>query len=348
VSDAASFVPASPAALDSNGHGSHVAGTIAAKGIVTASVAPRARLMTAKVFAATGGAFSSTLIEAIVWCADNGAHVINMSLGGLRFIPPGTTIDQVGDFVAYRSAVAYAHSLGTVVVAAAMNTNIQFPNPQQTFFPAFLPGVLSVGATGPTSKTYAIDVNPDPAIVTPATVPVAFAPAWDPTNPAHVWQGPDAKAFYSNFGTAVSLFAPGGRGGIPLSFVNRIALVPGGLPGVRTVQGGPYDNIMSVCSSVTAQFGRTNVGGGLGPNGSCAGDPARYIAYAGTSMAAPHVAGAAAVLYAQLGGTRSGAARQRVINCMRTTTDNIGPATTFGGGRLSVARAVAALTAGSC
>lgn len=349
VSDATSFVPNSPAPLDSNGHGSHVAGTVAAKGLVTASVAPRARLMTAKVFAATGGTPESRVLEAIVWCTDNGAHVINMSLGGIRYAPPGTTFESNNPgWGAYTAAVAYANGNGTVVVATAGNNNVQQPNPQQSAAPGFIPGVLVVGATGPTSKTYAIDGNPDPTIVTPVTVPVAFAPTWDPTNPAHVWQGPDAKAFYSNFGTAVALFAPGGRGGIPLTFVNRIALVPGGLPGVRTVQGGPYDNIMSVCSSVTAQVGPTNVGGSFGPNGSCAGNAARYIAYAGTSMAAPHVAGAAAVLYAELGGSRSDANRARVVSCLRATADNIGPATTFGGGRLSVVRAVAALKSGSC
>ena len=65
-------------------------------------------------------------------------------------------------------------------------------------------------------------------------------------------------------------------------------------------------------------------------------------------MASPHVAGMAAVLYAELGGTRTPANVQRVLQCIKSTTDNIGPATTFGGGRVNVKKAVDAIRAGTC
>jgi hypothetical protein len=65
-------------------------------------------------------------------------------------------------------------------------------------------------------------------------------------------------------------------------------------------------------------------------------------------MAAPHVAGAAAMLYAEIGGAATVAKRARVTECIMRTTDDIGPATTFGGGRINVARAVNALKSGAC
>jgi subtilisin family serine protease len=77
----------SPAALDSNGHGTHVASTVTSNGIGVAGVAPRAQLMTAKVFAATGGASLAAIFDGVAWCAANGADAINMSLGGQRTRP---------------------------------------------------------------------------------------------------------------------------------------------------------------------------------------------------------------------------------------------------------------------
>jgi hypothetical protein len=56
----------------------------------------------------------------------------------------------------------------------------------------------------------------------------------------------------------------------------------------------------------------------------------------------------AAVLYSELGTARSTEARARVEACIKSTTDNIGPSSIFGGGRINVRKAVAALRAGSC
>jgi hypothetical protein len=60
-------------------------------------------------------------------------------------------------------------------------------------------------------------------------------------------------------------------------------------------------------------------------------------------MAAPHVAGMAALLYSELDGVRSAENRAKVESCIRSTTDNIGPASTFGGGRVNVPRAIACI-----
>ena len=70
---------------DDNGHGTHVAGTIAQvtnNGEGVAGVAPKAVLMPIKVLDADGFGQSPDIADAIHWAADHGAQVINMSLGG--------------------------------------------------------------------------------------------------------------------------------------------------------------------------------------------------------------------------------------------------------------------------
>jgi subtilisin family serine protease len=127
---------------DEVGHGTHVAGTICClsnNGVGVAGVAWNVRLLPVRVLAriretATGrisGSGSAANIAAgIRWAADNGARVINMSLGGYS------------DTLVEREAVAYAISRGVVVVAAMGNDNTT-----QRSFPAAYPSVIAVAAT---------------------------------------------------------------------------------------------------------------------------------------------------------------------------------------------------------
>ncbi|MDX2192939.1 MAG: S8 family serine peptidase [Gemmatimonadales bacterium] len=339
IANDTSFFSNSPTARDSNGHGTHVATTIAAKGVAMASVAPNARLMTAKVFSATGGTPVARVVNAITWCTDRGAHVINMSLGGIRYYQP---VSGGNDFINYNAAVQYARNAGVVVVASAGNSNIRLqPLVGRTLvLPAQIPGIVTVGATGPLSRVglWPVDGQNRTLPLTVLSQPVK----WDPTMASQVWFGPDGKAFYSNFGDGVTVFAPGGRGSVPAGYVNRIMT---DAAGARVQQvGSAYDNIIAACSRWATYTGWQNVGGDIGASQVCrsatTATTARYAILAGTSMAAPQVSGLAAILYGELGGVRSTANRAKVEQCLRAT-DNVGPSSTFGGGRINAVKAVA-------
>lgn len=105
------LVDSSQPCMDDNGHGTHVAGTIAGaldgKGV--AGVAPGARLYAVKVLDKEGNGGLVSIIRAIIWTGNNGMAVANMSLGA----PIGT--------IFMRAAVKYAASKGVTVVAAAGN-----------------------------------------------------------------------------------------------------------------------------------------------------------------------------------------------------------------------------------
>jgi serine protease len=202
-------------------HGTHVAGIAAAatgNRIGIAGVAPRAKLMPVKVLTDEGGSFEE-VAAGIRWAADNGADVINLSLGAL---PGVQALPIVGILDDAKQAINYAVSKGVVVVAAAGNDFASICGE-----PGFNPNALCVVATDRL----------------------------------------EARASYSNFAVHQDLnvvAAPGGAAFLACED-DVISTVPAGAEGV--------------CSEIE-------------------GTPA-YDFYAGTSMATPHVAGAAALLTAQ-------------------------------------------------
>ncbi len=127
------FYPAEDANVqDDYGHGTHVAGIAAAatnNSAGIAGVAGGATLLPIKVLDEYGNGWYSDIAAGIIYAADNGAHIINLSLGG---VPSSTVLC---------AAAEYADNKGVVLVAAAGNSN------SAVFFPAACEHVLAVTAT---------------------------------------------------------------------------------------------------------------------------------------------------------------------------------------------------------
>ena len=127
-------------ANDDEGHGTHVAGTIAQttdNSIGASGLAYKTTLMPIKVLGSDGTGTSSALSQGIRWAADNGAKVINMSLG----FPTGTT---GGPAVA--DAVQYAYEKGVIMVGAAGNEGNDNGYNGGIEYPAAYDQVIAVGA----------------------------------------------------------------------------------------------------------------------------------------------------------------------------------------------------------
>ena len=140
-----SFVGGSPC-VDTEGHGTFVAGEIAAdlgtQGIV--GIAYSSQLLIAKVVTADGTIPLKAEAAAIRWSVDNGARVINLSLGGLRDLQDPSR-DTYSTLEA--EAVDYAYSKGAVLVAAVGNGDEAPSQPwPYASYPAALPHVVGVSA----------------------------------------------------------------------------------------------------------------------------------------------------------------------------------------------------------
>jgi thermitase len=125
---------------DFHGHGTHCAGIAAAhtgNGVGIAGVASTApvQIMPVKVLNDQGIGTMTDVARGIIWAADNGAHVLSLSLGGNA----GT--QQLAD------AVNYAWNRGCVVVAAAGNNGSNAP-----FYPAAYENALAVAASDPNDR----------------------------------------------------------------------------------------------------------------------------------------------------------------------------------------------------
>lgn len=137
----ADFISGQATPLDDEGHGSHVAGTIAGylPGEGFFGVAPRVRVMAVKTHNKDGEGSKSSVVKGILYAADNGARVLNCSWGGA---PEAAEYDQM-----LFDAIAYANKKGAVLVASAGNesenndTGMHFPSNYE------LDGIISVASS---------------------------------------------------------------------------------------------------------------------------------------------------------------------------------------------------------
>ncbi|HLM67809.1 MAG TPA: S8 family serine peptidase [Longimicrobium sp.] len=132
--------------LDDHSHGTHVAGIAA--GIGTAAVPGVAygrniKLLVGKVCNSAGSCPSSATADGIVWMADNGANVINMSLGSFGGNPDGT------GSAAQQTALRYAASKNVLPVCATGNDDGKATNGYKggVGYPSRFPECMAVGAT---------------------------------------------------------------------------------------------------------------------------------------------------------------------------------------------------------
>lgn len=110
--------PLIPAWGDDHYHGTHVAGTVSSNGLGTAGVAPHATLMAVKVCGAYFGCPYSAILSGIIHAADNGANVVNMSLGGFVY-KPGSQLNAILNRV-----MNYAARHDVLVVSASGNSGL--------------------------------------------------------------------------------------------------------------------------------------------------------------------------------------------------------------------------------
>lgn len=130
---------------DDNGHGTHVAGTIAQdtnNNFATAGIAYQASIMPLKILSWDGYGSADDLNEAIYHAVNNGARVINLSLGFSNTGNPNASGQVCTEVAGLNAALQYAYDNNVVVVAAAGNEGGNVVN-----CPAAYPTVIAVGAS---------------------------------------------------------------------------------------------------------------------------------------------------------------------------------------------------------
>jgi subtilisin family serine protease len=174
------FFPGRHLITDIYFHGTHVASTAVSNSYITAGVTTQTTLMGVKVCDVFNRCFFSDVIEGFLYAVDNGADVINMSLGG--YFAKNEYPGLVG-FI--NKVFNYANSKGVTVVVSAGNAEADLDHDGNSF------------------KTYCYAPN---TICVSATAPAAGAGVNGP------WTDVDAPAPYTNYGrSAINVAAPGGE-----------------------------------------------------------------------------------------------------------------------------------------
>lgn len=246
------------AVQDLQGHGTHVATTIAGRlnGIGIAGIAPEATVVGLKACTIAGYCFADSVAAALRYAGDKRLDVVNLSL----FADPYLYFcaDDAGQravLLDLQAAARYAEQRGVVIVAAAGNEAQDLGHP--------------------TEDTISPDWPPDAAIERTVHNNCRVTPAELPGVVTVSALGVNTLASYSNVGTPVDVAAPGGDAGqTPTTVFGRGRILAGWS---STDATGTWEALITANRAVVS-------GGG------------RYVWISGTSMASPHAAGVAALI----------------------------------------------------
>lgn len=183
---------------DTNGHGTHVAGSIAGNGKVK-GVGPDLGIRAYRIFDASGSAPTAPIVAAIVQAANDGVDVINMSIGGfdsLKYYYEGNRYSDISDVLLWKRAIQYAVKKNVTIVASAGNDSLNYADKKSiTDYMNASYADLGIKFSGVT-----IEVPGS----TPGVINVSSSNKWST----------DKLAFYSNYGNGfIDVAAPGGDNG---------------------------------------------------------------------------------------------------------------------------------------
>ncbi|HYO76876.1 MAG TPA: S8 family serine peptidase [Thermoanaerobaculia bacterium] len=351
------------APFDDNGHGTHVAGTIAAAdndaGVV--GVAPNVRLWGVKLLDASGKGLSDTMITGIDWVLDKkqelgGNWVLNLSLGAM----------QPSD--AEREAFQRAADAGVVVVAATGNFST-LKEPAPVAYPAAYPTVVAVGAVDAVkSLAYFSNQGPEvdfgaPGVRVLSTVPngidyLTFIHDGTKAELAREIGGSSlgtltADYVYCGIGRPeefpasvrgqIALIKRGGE--IPFAQKARAAKAAGAIavmifnsdqsnnPWTLADPANPNE-VHPIVVRLTLEQGEALAAKRTGRL-TLSHEFDQYAEKSGTSMSSPHVAGAAALLWT----IAPDATAAQIVNALRTTAVDLGTPgqdNLYGAGMISI------------